>query len=53
MADFDIKDVKNCRSQLPRGLGVVLGRLVAEIMGSNPAYLMDVCLCIQVLCCPV
>jgi hypothetical protein len=30
-----------------------LACLVAEIVGSNPAYGMDVCLCLSVLCCPV
>jgi hypothetical protein len=33
--------------------GVGLGRLVAGIVGSNPAQGMDVCLRLSVLCCPV
>jgi hypothetical protein len=33
--------------------GVVVGRLVTGIMGSNPAGDMDVCLCVSVLCCLV
>jgi hypothetical protein len=32
---------------------VGLGRLVAEIRGSNPAQGMDVCPRLSVLCCPV
>jgi hypothetical protein len=32
---------------------VGLGRLVAEIVGSNPAQGMDVCPRLSVLCCPV
>jgi hypothetical protein len=34
-----------------RGLG--LGRLVAGIVGSNPAQGMDVCPRVSMLCCPV
>jgi hypothetical protein len=34
-------------------LGVGLGRLVAGIVGSNPAQGMDVCPRLSVLCCPV
>jgi hypothetical protein len=33
--------------------GVGLGRLVAGIVGSNPAQGMDVCPLSSVLCCPV
>jgi hypothetical protein len=33
--------------------GVGLGRLVAGIVGSNPAQGMDVCPRLSVLCCPV
>jgi hypothetical protein len=33
--------------------GVGLGRLVAGIVGSNPAQGMDVCPRISVFCCPV
>jgi hypothetical protein len=33
--------------------GVGLGRLVAGIVGSNPAQGMDVCRRLSVLCCPV
>jgi hypothetical protein len=33
--------------------GVVLDLLVAEYVGSNPAYGMDICLCLSVLCCRV
>jgi hypothetical protein len=33
--------------------GVGLGRLVAGIVGSNPAQVMDVCPRFSVLCCPV
>jgi hypothetical protein len=33
--------------------GVGLGRLVAGIVGSNPAQGMDVCQRLSVLCCPV
>jgi hypothetical protein len=33
--------------------GVRLGRLVAGIVGSNPAQGMDVCPHLSVLCCPV
>jgi hypothetical protein len=33
--------------------GVGLGRLVAGIVGSNPAQDMDVCPSLSVLCCPV
>jgi hypothetical protein len=33
--------------------GVGLGRLVAGIVGSNPAQGMDVCSRLSVLCCPV
>jgi hypothetical protein len=33
--------------------GVGLGRLVAEIVGSNPTQGMDVCPRLSVLCCPV
>jgi hypothetical protein len=31
----------------------VLAGLVAEIVGSNPAQVMDVCPHLSVLCCPV
>jgi hypothetical protein len=34
-------------------LGVGLDRLVTEIVGSNPAQGMYVCLCVYLLCCPV
>jgi hypothetical protein len=27
--------------------------LVAEVVVSNPAFCMNVCLCLSVLCCPV
>jgi hypothetical protein len=33
--------------------GVGLGRLVAGVVGSNPAQGMDVCPRLSVLCCPV
>jgi hypothetical protein len=33
--------------------GVGLGRLVAGIVGSNPAQGMDVCLRLSMLCCSV
>jgi hypothetical protein len=33
--------------------GVGLGRLVAGIVGVNPAQGMDLCLCVSVFCCPV
>jgi hypothetical protein len=33
--------------------GVGLGRLIAGIVGSNPAQGMDVCPRLSVLCCPV
>jgi hypothetical protein len=33
--------------------GVDLGRLIAGIVGSNPAQGMDVCPRLSVLCCPV
>jgi hypothetical protein len=33
--------------------GVGLGRLIAGIVGSNPAQGMDVCPRLFVLCCPV
>jgi hypothetical protein len=32
---------------------VGLGRLVAGIVGSNATRVMDVCICVPVLCCPV
>jgi hypothetical protein len=31
----------------------VYDHLNIEITGSNPAWGMDVCLCVSVLCCPV
>jgi hypothetical protein len=33
--------------------GVGLGRLVTDIVGSNHAGGLDVCLCVSMLCCPV
>jgi hypothetical protein len=32
---------------------IILGRLVTGIVGSNPTWVMDVCLCVSVFCYPL